>query len=65
MVSAAESSRLFTLFSEQANKIDVVLNEKRDIDTARTLIQELQSTVSSYGAVLPPRDLKTYGERIE
>lgn len=64
MVSAAEANRLFTLFGEQASKIDVAL-DARDVDQSRTLIQGLQKLVSAQAAVLPSRDLKIYRERIE
>ncbi|XP_022689178.1 tubulin-specific chaperone C-like isoform X2 [Varroa jacobsoni] len=64
MVSASESYRVFTLFAEQATKVDMALSEK-NIDQSRILIRELQTLVNSQAAVLPSRDLQTYRERIE
>lgn len=66
MVSATESSKLFTAFSERAAKLETAFSDtSKDLDLARNLIQELQQMVNAHGAILPARDLQTYRSRLD
>ncbi|XP_003747265.1 tubulin-specific chaperone C [Galendromus occidentalis] len=64
MVSVAESSRFFAVFSEKAALFDECVASK-NVQDCRLLIQECQSLVSAHSAGLPSRDLQVYKERIE